>query len=75
MAALNPEEARAYLARWDLVRQVEVAELRGTSLDTKLKQLEALVGSRHLFNPDPCAQVEDVEIQARWSRLRQARSA
>jgi hypothetical protein len=51
MAALNPEEVRAYLSRWDLVREREVAELRGTSLDTKLKQLEALVASRHLFSP------------------------
>ena len=75
MATLNPEEARAYLSRWDLLHQVEVAELRGTSLERKLVQLEALVASRHLFSPNPGAEVEEAEIQARWSRVRQVVSA
>ncbi len=74
MAGMTPEEVRAYVTRWDLVHQVEVAELRGTSLEQKLKQLETLVASRHLFGPEPNRGVEEHEVQERWAKLRRALS-
>jgi hypothetical protein len=74
MAGMTKEEVRAYLARWDLVHQAEVAELRGTSPERKLQQLEALVASRYLFGPDPDTTIEDREIQKRWASLRRSLS-
>jgi hypothetical protein len=72
MAAITPEEAHAYFKRWDLVRDAEVAELRRTTMETKLQQLAALMASRHLFGPDPDREVQVREVRDRWARLRQA---
>ena len=35
MNAMTPEEARAYFKRWELVRDVEAAELRRATMETK----------------------------------------
>jgi len=43
MAAITPEEALAYLRRWELVREAEARELRRTPMETKLRQLAALM--------------------------------
>ena len=43
MAAIAPAEAQAYVKRWELVRQMELIELRRTSMDVKLRQLSALI--------------------------------
>lgn len=72
MADLTPEQARAYLNRWDLVREVEASELRRTPMETKLKQLAALMASRHLFGPEPDRETQVREVRDRWARLRQA---
>jgi len=49
MARITPAEAQAYFNRWQLVKEIELGELRGTSMDTKLRQLSALVASRSLL--------------------------
>lgn len=72
VAAMTPEQARAYYQRWKLVREVEVATLRRTSMETKLQQLAALMASRHLFRADPVREQEVSEVRDRWARLRQA---
>jgi len=46
MDAMTPEEARAYFKRWELVRDVEAAELTRATMETKLQQLAALTASR-----------------------------
>ncbi|MGH8210400.1 MAG: hypothetical protein ACREU6_12580 [Steroidobacteraceae bacterium] len=72
MTAITPAEARAYFERWDLVREVETAELRRTSMDTKVRQLESLMASRLIFGPEP-GREEGIEVvRERWNRLRQA---
>jgi hypothetical protein len=43
MAPITPAEAQAYFKRWELVKEIELAELRHTSMDTKLQQLSALM--------------------------------
>jgi hypothetical protein len=72
---MDPEKARAYLSRWQLVQEREIAELRRTSSDTKLKQLEALFASRDAFGADPDRAAEERTVRERWIRLRQALSA
>jgi len=72
MAAMTPEEARAYFERWGLVRDVEAAELRRATIETKFQQLAALMASRHLFGPEPDRAMQVREVRDRWARLRRA---
>jgi hypothetical protein len=71
MVEITPEEARDYIQRWDLVREIEAAELRRTPIETKLRQLAALMASRHLFGPEPDRERRLCEVRDRWARLRQ----
>jgi hypothetical protein len=69
---MTPEQARSYFNRWNLVREVETAELQRTSMETKLRQLAALMASRHLFAPEPDREAQISEVRDRWARLRKA---
>jgi hypothetical protein len=46
MRPITPADAQAYLNRWNLVRDKEPAELRGTSMETKARQLSIMMASR-----------------------------
>jgi hypothetical protein len=72
MSAVTPEEARAYFKRWELIRDVEAAELRRATMETKFQQLAALMASRHLFGPEPDREAQVHEVRDRWTRLRRA---
>lgn len=72
MAAITSEEARAYFARWEMVREFETAELRRTSTDTKLRQLSALMGASHLFGTNFDRDRGVQAVRERWARLRRA---
>lgn len=72
MAAITPEEAQAYIQRWKLVREIETVELQRTPIEAKLRQLAALMASRHLFGPEPDREIRISEVRGRWARLRQA---
>jgi hypothetical protein len=72
MAALTPAEAQAYVERWELVKEIELIELRRTSIEIKLRQLSALMASRGLFGVEP-ERAHGVQlVRERWARLRQA---
>jgi hypothetical protein len=71
MAAITPEEARAYFNRWALVKAFEIEELRRTLPETKLRQLASLMASRELFADDPQREKDVQEVRQRWARLRQ----
>jgi hypothetical protein len=70
MAEITPKDARTYLNRWNLVREVEDRELRAASMDLKARQLSALMASRGLFSPDRVRDQEVVDVRARWARIR-----
>ena len=72
MAKITSEQARNYLARWELTRGAEAAEVRLTSMETKLAQLAALMASRDAFGPEPDRDAQTREVRERWARLRQA---
>ena len=74
MAAITPEQALAYFRRWELVRDAEARELRRTSMETKLKQLAALMAARHVFGPEPDREAQIQVVRERWARLRRALS-
>jgi len=69
MASITPTEAQAYFKRWDLVKEIELAELRRTSMDTKLRQLSALMASRNLFRVDPERENGVQLVRDQWTRL------
>jgi len=75
MSAISPEHAKAYLERWELVRQAEAAELQRTALAVKFRQLAALVASSGLFGDEPKRAQEIEVVRERWSRLRKALGA
>ena len=72
MASITAAEAQAYFKRWELVKEEEVAELRRTSMDTKLRQLSALMASRGLFGVDPERESGMQLVRDQWARLWQA---
>jgi hypothetical protein len=72
MAAISPAEAQAYFKRWELVREIELVELRRASMDVKLRQLSALMASRGLFGVDPEREKGVLLVRDRWACLRQA---
>jgi hypothetical protein len=74
MAAITPAEAQAYFKRWELVKEIELIELRRTSMDVKLRQLSALMASRGLFGVDSERENGVRLVRDRWACLRQASS-
>ncbi|HEY6620609.1 MAG TPA: hypothetical protein VIY68_13750 [Steroidobacteraceae bacterium] len=69
MASITPAEAQTYFKRWDLVKEVELAELRRTSMDTKLRTLSALMASRRLFGVDAERENGMQLVRDRWALL------
>jgi hypothetical protein len=55
-----------------LVKEIELAELRRASMDTKLRQLSALMASRSLFGVDPERENGVQLVSDRWACLWQA---
>jgi hypothetical protein len=72
MTAITPAEARAYCNRWELVKEVELIELRRTSMDIKLRQLSALMASRGVFGVDPERESGVQLVRDRWALLQRA---
>ena len=68
----TPTEAQAYFKRWELVRELELIELRRASMDVKLRQLSALMASRRLFGVDTERENGVQLVRDRWACLRQA---
>jgi hypothetical protein len=72
MSSITSQDARRYLQRWALVEERELAELRKTSIETKSRQLAALMASRDLFRKDHDRDKGVREVRERWDRIRKA---
>jgi hypothetical protein len=72
MAGIEPDEARAYLERWQVLRDFETAELRRTPMETKMRQLASLMAARDVFGPEPDRDAQVSDVRERWARLRRA---
>ncbi len=72
MARIEPDQARAWRERWELLARREIADLRTTSVVRKLRQLEALFASRDLFPDNGGATREAAVLSERWHRIRNA---
>jgi hypothetical protein len=72
MSSITPEQAQSYIERWRLVREAEDAQLRRSSLETKLRQLAALMQARSAFGVHPERDAEIEMVRERWARIRRA---
>jgi hypothetical protein len=72
VSSISPEHAKAYLQRWELVREAEDRELRRTPLTMKFRQLAVLMASGHLFADDQKRAPEIETVRERWLVLRKA---
>lgn len=72
MAAITPEQANAFLARWTVVNQAQIQELQATSIETRVRQLSTLMASRELFHPDPDRESRVEDVRERWARIHRA---
>jgi hypothetical protein len=75
MSSITPKQARAFLDRWNMVRESGADQLRDSSMETRLRRLSALVGSRQLFSVDADRERRVAEVRARWARIRKALDA
>jgi hypothetical protein len=69
---ISKAEARAFRERWKLVNDREVAELRSTPLDVKLQQFNVLLAWAHELGWTAVLSEGELEVRARWARLRKA---
>jgi len=71
---MTKKEARAYLNRWRLVSDAQVAELRRTPIKEKLQQLDACyrmaVGLGLIRKLTAAKRKSEKEVSLRWRRLK-----
>lgn len=67
---MTPDTAVRFLARWRLVNDAEIAELRATPIETKLRQLSALMASVTALGWHDALDADTDAVRERWRRLR-----
>jgi hypothetical protein len=67
---MTREEAFAFKARYEAVNRVEIEELRSTSIESKLEQLNALMASARQIGWSEKLAEEADQVRERWARLR-----
>jgi hypothetical protein len=70
MPRLTPAQAQAFAERWAQANQAEVEELRASSPDLALRQLDSLRSAVDLFGWQADLDQETEEVRSRWNRLR-----
>lgn len=69
---MTPEEVQVWAARWKLVNETEIKELRATSLDVKFRQLAALMFTPYFPGEKETREEDVAATRAIWQRLRAA---
>ncbi len=72
MTQVTPAEVRDYLAGLALASEYEIEELRNTPIETKLRQIWALMGSAALFEDSAPREAGVRETRERWAKLHRA---
>jgi hypothetical protein len=72
---LTKEEALAFEARWRLVNDTIIEEIRNTPLETKLLQLGALVASVYALGWDEKLRQGEADVRERWLVLKRMSNA
>ena len=73
MPKLTPEEARAYVARYEIVREYEIEELRAMTAEEKIRQLEVLYRAIDElgWHERLKAEAKKEEVWATWAKIRE----
>jgi len=69
---MTKAEIQAWRTRWKLVNELEIAELRQTSMDVKFQQLAALMASVDAFQAREALEADDQISYDRWRKFRTA---
>jgi hypothetical protein len=70
MTRLTAAQAQAFAERWEQASRAEIEELRASSPDLALRQLDALRSAVDLFGWQADLEKETEEVRSRWNRLR-----
>lgn len=71
VARMKPEDAQAWVKRWQLVNDAEREELRATSIDLKLRQWAAMMILAKQLGWSEALSAEEEVVRYRWNLLRQ----
>ncbi|MGB8983186.1 MAG: hypothetical protein WCC12_15025 [Anaerolineales bacterium] len=71
---MNADEIRFHLRdRWKAIEEIELQELRATSMETRLKQMNAIWGLAKAlgfsFEPDE----SEIGVFTRWTKLKEGK--
>ena len=69
---MNKSEAQEYVARYKIVNEFEIAELRSMSIEVKLEQTNALMAVVNQMGWTQALADEEAEVRERWLRLKRA---
>ncbi len=70
MSKISKKNAEFYVKRWEAVRQVQMKELRSSSMTQKFRQLCALMDSRSLFGKKAGGDKGVKQVRQYWMELR-----
>jgi hypothetical protein len=70
MNRIKPEAAAAFIGRWRAVANHHQSEVRASSVEQRLQQLNALFASRSLFETDAGRELEAAALRERWNLIR-----
>ena len=70
MTRLTPAQAQAFADRWKWANRAEIEELRASSPELALRQLDALRSAVDVFGWQDDLDKETEEVRSRWNRLR-----
>ena len=69
---MNKSEEQEYVARYKIVNEFEIAELRSMSIEAKLEQTNALMAVARQMGWTQALADEESEVRERWVRLKRA---
>ena len=70
--SISKSHARAFQSRWQAANEAEREELRRTSVEIKLQQLNSLFAMARQMGWTEALAAEENEVRERWNRLRKA---
>lgn len=74
MIKISKKKAEFYAKRWEALRQVQMKELRSSSMTQKFRQLCVLMDSRSLFGKKAGGDRGVKQVRQHWVKLRKAMS-
>jgi len=70
MQSTDKSDLQAWMARWKIVNDFEREELRRTPIDTKVRQLAAMMRMARALGWDAESQGEVDHVRSLWVRLK-----